>query len=131
MNCSSSTITMHSLTGQACAHLLQPVQYSYAISYSPSSVWSKHWSGHSSQQRVHLVQRSKRTTGRWFLVVPRLKLSFRDWPLGPSENSRLTAGTAAPSKNSNHFGRTGISCFHSTPSPALMVLTVFRTSSQA
>src|ERR1051326_9287292 len=122
-------MTMHSLTGQICAHLLQPVQYSYATSYNPSPVWSKHWSGHSSQQSVHLVQRSKRTTGRWFFVVPRLYVSLRDWPFGPDSSWRLTAGTAAPSMNSNHFGRTGISCFHSAPSPRFTVLTAFRTSS--
>src|SRR5215510_5638069 len=122
-NWSSSTMTMHSFTGQISAHLPQPTQYWYSMSYKPSLVGSKHSSGHSTQQSVHLVQRSNRTAGLCVLVVPRLNMAFLDCPRGPISNPRLTAGTAAPSCISNHLGSTGTSCVHTIPSFGVTVFT--------
>src|SRR5919108_1788259 len=93
------------------------------MSYKPSLVGSKHSSGHSTQQSVHLVQRSNLTAGLWVLVVPRLNMAFLDCPRGPISNPRFTAGTAAPSRISNHLGSTGFSCVHSIPSLGVTVFT--------
>src|SRR3990170_4424774 len=94
------------------------------MSYKPSVVGSKHSSGHSTQQRVHLVQRSNLTAGLCVLVVPRLNMAFLDCPFGPISNPRFTAGTTAPSAISNHLGSTGISCVQTIPSLGVTTFTL-------
>src|SRR3970040_1492372 len=94
------------------------------MSYKPSVVGSKHSSGHSAQQSVHLVQRSNLTAGRCVLVVPRLKPGFLVCPHGPISKPRFTAGTTAPSCISNHLGSTGISCVHTIPSLGVTTFTL-------
>src|SRR4029434_1426356 len=86
------------------------------MSYKPSVVGSKHSSGHSTQQSVHLVQRSNLTAGLCVLVVPRLKPGFLFCPLGPISKPRFTAGTTAPSCISNHLCSTGFSFGHTISS---------------
>src|SRR5579864_6483481 len=102
----------HSLTGQTASQTPHPQQACMLASYKPSGVTSKHESGHCNQQRVHLIQVSKFTTGRMVRVVNFLNVGLRAGRKPPTAcvagSSKLRPaamlGMATPSPISNHFG---------------------------